>query len=214
MKLPLGSASVLVGAFLGVLTCGSAEAVTLGFGICVSNDDASDCAVASAQIGVEVESGPGLDRVSFRFTNTGPSTASITDVYFDDGTLLGIAGVLNGAGVSFSQGASPGNLPAGAEATPAFVATAGFAADSNPPVQPNGVNPGEELTIVFDLTPGGSYADVLEELRDGRLRVGVHVQGFAGGGSESLINTPLAEADSLLLLGLGLLGLGWFGRRS
>ena len=88
-------------------------------------------------------------QVKFHFTNSGPISSSITDIYFDDGSLLGIASVINGPGVDFSQGACPGNLPGGNLAVPAFATTAGFSADSNPPRQPNGVN------------PGGEYVDIL-----------------------------------------------------
>jgi hypothetical protein len=195
------------------LISAGASAVPLSFGICVSNNSATDCATGSAQLAVDVTGGPGGGQVSFTFTNSGPAASSITDIYFDDGTLLGIATITNGSGVSFSQGASPGNLPSGNLATPPFVATSGFTADSDPPAQPNGVNPGETVTITFDLQPGGTLQDVLDELADGTLRIGVHVQGFAYGGSESFVNTPLPEPGTLALLGVGVLGLGRAGRR-
>ena len=55
--------------------------------------------------------------------------------------------------------------------------------------------------ITFDLQNGGTLQDVLDDLADGRLRIGLHAQGFAGGGSESFVNTPLPEpsAGSLLV---------------
>ena len=203
-------------AFVGLfsLVAAGAAAVPLSFGTCVSNNSAADCAIGSAQIAVDVTGGPAASQVSFTFTNSGSAAASITDIYFDNGTLLGIASIVNGSGVSFSQGASPGDLPAGNNASPPFVATAGFTADSNPPAQPNGVNPGETVTIIFDLQSGGTLQDVLDELGDGRLRIGVHVQGFASSGSEAFVNTPLPEPGALALLGAGLLGLAWAGRRS
>jgi hypothetical protein len=208
-RLHLSLASLVI----ALASVSSASATTLSFGLCVSNNSTADCGIATAQLAVSVAAGPGAGQVAFTFTNVGASASSITDVYFDDGTLLGIASIGNGAGVSFSQGASPGNLPAGNNATPPFVATSGFTADSDPPAQPNGVNPGETLTIVFDLQGGGTLADVLAELGDGRLRIGVHVQGFASGGSESLVNTPLPEPALLALLGVGLVGLARAGRR-
>ena len=212
MTRSLRLAAVAALALFGAST--SASATTLGFGTCVSNNSAADCAAGSAQIEVAVVAGPGGSQVSFTFTNTGAAASSITDIYFDDGTLLGIASIISGGpAVSFSQGASPGNLPAGNNASPSFVATAGFTADSNPPTQPMGVNPGETVTIIFNLLAGGTLQDVLDELADGRLRIGVHVQGFASGGSESLVNTPLPEPAAGAFLVAGLAGLALAGRR-
>lgn len=174
---------------------------------CITDSNAANCAAGQSQLRVAV-SGPTAGQALFTFTNSGAAALSLTDVYFADGTLLGIAGVSNGPGVSFSQGASPPNLPGGNVI--GFVTTAGFAADSNPPVQPNGVNPGETLGILFDLQSGRSFADVVSELASGELRIGVHAQGFANGGSESFVNlampVPEPAAAVSLLVALGLLG--------
>jgi hypothetical protein len=51
------------------------------------------------------------------------------------------------SGVDFAPGASPPNLPGGN--APAFSFDANFSADSTPPAQPNGVNPGEFLSMIF-----------------------------------------------------------------
>jgi hypothetical protein len=88
------------------------------------------------------------------------------------------------------MGATPRNLPGASQASPRFETTNGFSADSESPTQPSGVNPGESLGILFSLRPGKSFADVLTHLGDGSLRIGIHVQGFAGGGSESFVNLP------------------------
>lgn len=222
----LPCAALLVGA-------GPAAAVSFGFG-CISNNSATDCATGEAQLAVDVTAGPGASQVSFKFTNTGPNASSIADVYFDDGTLLGIASILDGTGVDFEEGANPSNLPAGNNVDPDF--DADFSADSEPPVQPNGVNPGEELTIVFDLASGFTFADTLAALGDGSLRIGIHVQGFdceaddlrmamndgehhKNGceeeceGSESFVNTVPEPSSAMLMLGTGLLGLAYLGRK-
>jgi hypothetical protein len=155
------------------------------------------------------------NQVDFIFKNNGPTASSITDVYFDDGTLLGIASIGSSAGVSFSQGASPPNLPGGNAIN--FNTTAGFLADSNSPVQPNGVNPTEWLRIRFNLINGQTGQSVINALAlsltsptqdlTGGLRVGIHVQGLPGGGSESLVTRQVPEPASLSLLGIGLLSL-------
>lgn len=189
----------------------SAISVTYGFDAVTANSAVNTA--TAGQYSVEVADGAGAGQVQFIFRNSGPAASSITDVYFDDGTLLGIASVTGGTGVDFSQGASPGDLPGGN--TIGFDTTAGFSADSNPPAQPNGVNPGEELTIVFDLINGLTVQDTINALNSGiDLRIGIHVQGFADGGSESFVNTPVPDGGTTaVLLGLGVLGLAGLRRK-
>lgn len=176
--------------------------VTYSFG-CITNTSVANAAAGATQLFVTVDP-VGTTQVAFRFDNLGPAAMSITDVYFDDGSLLGIASITNGAGVSFSQGAAPPNLPGGNSISPAFVTTVGFLADSLPPAQPNGVNPGEFVIITFDLIAGQTFADTIAALNTpgDYLRVGIHVQGYADGGSESFVNNVPAPS-SFALLGLG-----------
>jgi hypothetical protein len=174
---------------------------------------AGDCDAGEAQFQVELTAGPGANQVSFTFTNSGPDDSSITVVYFDDGTLLSLASIVDGTGVDLESGASPGNLPAANNASPPFEATAGLVAGSQPPVQPNGVNPGEELTLIFDLLGGKTLADTEAAIGDGSLRIGLHVQGFESGGSESFVSVPVPEPSVSLVLGAALLGLVRRSRR-
>lgn len=184
----------------------------------ITGNNAVDAANGTAQLRVDVidlESG----QVGFKFYHVGSVPMSITDVYFDDGTLLGIASISASTGVRFSQGASPPNLPGGNTVSPPFETTAGFLADSDAPAQPNGVNPAAEwLQIEFNLIDGKTYADTIAAL-DGPigvgddLRIGIHVQGFQGGGSESFINRVPDGGVTAALLGLGILGLGLVARR-
>lgn len=191
---------------LALLTCAIAASSALGgviysFGPVTANNVA-DVNAGLSQLSVEVDP-VGPSQVSFTFRNAGPLAMSITDVYFDDGTLLGIASITNMPGVSFSQNATPPNLPGGNLLSPAFQTTAGFSADSNPPVQPNGVNPGEQVIITFNLIGGQTFADTITAMNTpgDHLRVGIHVQGFTSGGSESFA-TP-APGALALLAGLG-----------
>ncbi len=174
----------------------------------ITNNDAGDAAIGEAQLSVDVTD-PGGNQVLFTFLNIGPEASSIADVYFDDnsGQLLSIASIDNSfSGVSFSEGASPGNLPGGN--TIGFISD--FSADSDPPAQPNGVNPGEELGVLFNLAGGSSFANVIGGMNSSDLLVGIHVQGFASGGSESFV-TPIPP--TVLLLASSLIGLAGIRRK-
>lgn len=211
-----------------------AQAAMTSYGFqCITPGLATECAAGAAQFFVDVYDPSSAsilaNQVLFRVRNVGPAASSLTDIYFDDGTLLGIANVQNYSGVDFSQGASPANLPGGNGLSPAFVTTAGFSADSNPPTSPNGVNPGEQLDVIFNLVAGKNYSDLIAGLNGQvldiqgapALRIGLHAQSFASGQSAAFVNTavplesvsavPLPGALPLLLAGMGLFGLA--GRR-
>lgn len=217
---------------LPMATSAQAAMTSYGFG-CITPGLATECATGAAQFFVDVydpsSASIAANQVLFRFRNVGSAASSITDVYFDDGTLLGIANVQNYGGVDFSQGASPANLPGGSNLAPAFETSAGFSADSNPPTHPNGVNPGEQLDVIFNLMSGKHYGDLISGLNGQvldsngapALRIGLHAQSFASGQSAAFVNTPgplesvsavpLPGALPLLLAGMGLFSLA--GRR-
>lgn len=191
---------------VALLAGAPAAAVTIDF-FCITNNDAGNCAIGEAQLSVELTD-EGGDQVRFTFLNTGAADITISEVYFDDGTLLGIASVISGLGVAFVEDADPPDLPGGNSITPPFNVTAGFLAEAEPPPASNGVDPGEWVAIVFDLQSGGTLADVIQELTDGTLRIGIHAISIgATEGSESFVNVPVPEPTTALLLLGGLAGI-------
>lgn len=215
-KLTIGAITLALGVF-----CAHLEAAPTYSFVNITNNNAGDAAIGEAQLFVELfDLGT---QVNFAFTNIGPEASSITDVYYDNGSLLGIASIDNSdPGVQFSQDANPPDLPGGETVVPPFEVTTGFLADSDEPPPINGVNPGEHLGILFNLVGGGTFADVVDELASGELRIGIHVQGFASGGSESFINNGIVDGDgngvipapgALVLCSIGAGCLGWLRRR-
>jgi hypothetical protein len=217
----------IMGASLALmLSMSSASAATYNFFRITDNGNGVN---VGSQLSVDVLSVSNT-QVSFTFYNNVGTASSITDIYFDDATtpLLAspIAGISDsGAGVAFSAPATPGDLPGGNGASPAFEATGILSADSAAPVSANGVNASTEwvkLILNYATAGAGAFDTIIAALNSGALRLGLHVQAIGQvGGSDSYINNrftrpneavvPLPAALPLLLGALG--GLGWLARR-
>lgn len=207
-----GLKAITAAALISIGTAWVANAGVYSFGAITANGVGSPGIGESQMTVVVTDGGGGL--VNFEFVNAGPLASSITDVYFDDdaSVLNSITGLIGGAGVNFSIGAAPANLPSGNP----MGFFAGFSADSDSPTIPlNGVNPGESLDVLFDLVAPMSFGDVITALDLGTLRIGIHVQAFDNKASESFINcdsaglcpTPVPEPGPLGLLGIGFVAL-------
>lgn len=156
----------------------------------------------------------------FTFTNPVGTPSSITAIYFDDTTnlfssvsndVLGAAGE-SAVGVTYSDGASPSNLPQGN--------TIGFFADfsgqsANPGIT-NGVDAsGEYAAFLGTLSGLASFSSVISALDLGELRIGLSVQSTQGRGADRYelarpipSAVPLPAAAWLFMSGLGLFGIG------
>jgi hypothetical protein len=192
------------GAVLAMLVASipaNANLITLGFDAITSNNPAN-VLIGESQLSVDViDSGPGL--VTFTFTNTGSEPSVITEVYFDDGSLLARSTITNGPGVVFIPDAVPTNIPGAQNATPPFVAILSFSAEADNPAPKKGVSPSEYVSILFTLQGSQGWQDVVDELNSGALRIGMHVTGIGSDNptSEAFVNTP--EPATLVILGLG-----------
>lgn len=149
-----------------------------------------------------VVSDPEPGQVDFTFHNQSLVDSSIARIYFDDDSLLSFYGITDGSGTSFSQPATPGNLPAGNTLEPSFATTDEFCFKGGPPAPQNGINPGEQLTVFFNID-SGTFTQVIDGLEAGALRIGAHVIALPDGSSESAVTVP--EPATVALLGMGAL---------
>ena len=176
------------------LTSTASAAITYTFSG-ITNNDPGDTAIGEAQLTMEL-SDPGGGQALFTFYNDGPEQSTISEIYFDDGTLLSLAGIVESSGVDFSVGGSPPVLPGGNALDPDFETSFMVSADN--PAPTNGVDPGESVGLLFNLQGGQTFANVIGAISNGDLRIGLHVINFESGGSESFVLVP---APGALILG-------------
>ena len=206
-------AGLIFSVLLLLFSAVSAYAIPFSFGN-ITNNLAGDAAIGEAQLSMDVTANG--ENILFLFSNSGPADSSITDIYFDDDVpLLQFSAFVyySTGGVAYSVGAAPPDLPGGSLS---FSADYAYDSDSgNPGVQANGINPGEQLGLLFDYC-GVGFDQVIAALESGGLNVGIHVQGFESGGSESFTTNspaPVPEPATVLLLGIGLISLTGIRRK-
>jgi hypothetical protein len=211
--------ALAVVAFLLVCSVGLQAGIDYSF-FCITSTG-SDAQIGVDQLSVEVSDagiilfeGQNRNSVAFTFTNVGDDASVISEIYFDDGSLLERATITSSAGVSFrtiyeGKGkdgpVNPDNLPGGNNVDPDFEATSMFSVEPENPQPNNGVGPDEWVAITYVLKENMSYSDIIDELNDGvDLRIGMHVIAFDSGSSESFVNN-VPEPTTLAILGLGVL---------
>lgn len=189
---------------------------------CITGPSAN-CDAGELQFGMEVidlgvDASTGHHQVEFRFDNAaGGMNSSISGVYFYDGTLLGVHSILDTPNtVDFREGTSANpQLPGLGLSKPVTRMFEIFDVLAVNPMAHRGINPGEELGIVFDLLSGMDYEDVLHAMtlpmtpNSDSLTVGLKVIAFDDGGSESFVHditaVPVPAAAWLFISGMGVL---------
>lgn len=195
--------SLLLALLLAALSAGPASATSVSFS-CLSSS--SKCAVGEAQLSVEVlDAAPG--QVSFRLRNDGGEPLTASQLFFDDaaGVLGDVVSLIDGVGVVFLEGGKPGNLKGGKKI--------GFEADAFAsavkPAKDNGVNPGEDVLVLFALAGTHTFEDVIAALESEGLRIGINAK-------RAYVNVTtgtVPEPGTLCLLALGLGATAWSARR-
>jgi len=153
------------------------------------------------------------DQVVFQFSVGSGESGKISEIYFQDGTLLGISAanvnnvIVDGVNFEADGTVTPKNLPGGSTLSPTpFLVTKGFVAESTNETV-NAVAAGESTGIKFTLKNGLTYSDVVAALLQGAseavvsgsgnnttvdmhggLRIGIHVRDAQGSNSDSFIN--------------------------
>ncbi len=189
---------------VSLLLAGSAVAGPIFHFENITNNNAVSAAAGEAQLSIELTD-PGSDMVLFTFKNVGSEDMVIAQIYYEDlgGRLTFDSFAPFESGVDFATGGSPPVLPGGNDPDVDFTET--FRVSANNPAPKNGVGPGESLGIRFDINTG-VFDDVVQDMVDKDLRIGMHVIGFENGFSEGYVNNgvvPVPGAVLLAALGIG-----------
>jgi hypothetical protein len=180
------------------LTASPAQAFRLSLSN-ISGKSATNALTGQNQLFIDVTDALGGENaaatsVLFKISNVGTQASSITQINFDNSTVLKSASTItdSGTGVDFSRSTKAMNLAAGN--TVNF--NSDFSFKSNGSVSQMGVNPNEWVSILFNLNTGKTLQSVIMDLQKGDLRLGMHVQAFGDGGSEAFVSQPFKVSST------------------
>jgi len=200
------TALVLILATAGFVSAGTVVPFSV-----FENADGAD--VSGFDISVEFDAGG-----DFTFFNDSTDFNSLTRIFFEDGfeDLLDSSAVslTKTTTVEFESKTNGGDLPGGTNISWAgyfekyLRITSSGAKDSYGNPIDFGVNPGESITISFDLITGTTESDIFDKLVFGDGRIGIHVQRLtdADGKGDLSVSAVTVPLPSGVWAGLGLLG--------
>lgn len=152
----------------------------------------------------------------FVFHNDSSIGSSIARVYIENtsasGALLSDGTIFaESSGVDFTPGSAPPNPPGSISGFGGAWGGNLFSAGAVSPPPFRGINPGETLTLRFDLT--GSFSDLLDALTNGEFRIAQHVIALPEGASVWTVLVPLPPAAWPGITALASLGVVGYVRR-
>lgn len=175
-------------------------------------ENASGTSTSGIDVSVSIVDN-GLGGVDFVWTNASAGiTGDVTQVYVEN-TAFSQASLANGqfladTDTDYDTSPSPGNPAGSIQFHSSAWGGTFFGGDprtgGGSPV-PRSLNPGESMTMRFDLVGGATVADVIAALNNpDTLRVAAHIQ-RVGPNSQSVwgVSTPTPGAAGLLVLGMG-----------
>ncbi len=203
-------------AVAGLMASAASAGATYGFTHIVEDGDGptqlADGAIGVSQLSLELKDTAGS--AEFLFKNSGPDAAVVTQIYwFDVNDQLTSLDSWTSASGGPDYGAPPnsdedkGKLPGYGGKN-----ISDFDLKPDPSPSKNGIDIGEDLSVFFSYT--GTYLEILEAIDSGDIVVGVHVQAYKSGGSESFVTGPPPKdpptgvpSPTAALAGMGLMGL-------
>jgi len=143
------------------------------------------------------------DQALFTFTNNCSTDGVLGRIFFMENDLMTFDSIYDQPeGVSFSapikeNAMLPGGNPIG------FTPHNSYSINADPARPKNGLHYEDYVSILFDLTGGASFDDIIGAIDGQSLGVGIHAQALPGGVSASFSTIP--EPLTLSLLGIGIL---------